>query len=82
MMRGASLGLITLPCLPHTTTNDNDIATVTRNFGPGTVFKIIHKTMLDLRKNKNCAILQQSTDLAPTIGNETRWASAGNTMNK
>ena len=26
-----------------TTTNDNDIATVTRNFGPGTVWKIIHK---------------------------------------
>ncbi len=44
--------------------------------------KIIHKTMLDLRTNKNRAILQQSTDLAPTIGNETRWASGYNMMKK
>ena len=65
-----------------TTTNDNDIATVTRNFGPGTVCKIIHKTMLDLRTNKNRAILRQSTNLAPAIGNETRWASGYNMMNK
>ena len=68
--------------MKDTTTNDDDIATVTRNFGPGTVCKIIHKTMLDLKTNKNRAILRQSTDLAPTIGNKTRWASGYNMMNK
>jgi hypothetical protein len=38
--------------------------------------------MLDLKTNKNRATLQQCTDLAPTIGNETRWASGYNMMNK
>jgi hypothetical protein len=68
--------------MKDTTIDDNDIATVKRNFGPGTVCKIIHKTMVDLKTNKNRAILRQSTDLAPTICNETRWASGYNMMNK
>jgi hypothetical protein len=53
-----------------------------RSFVPGTVCKIIHNTMLDLKTNKNRAILRQTTDLSPTIGNETRWGSSHNMLSK
>ena len=42
----------------------------------------IHNLMNKLKTNKNRTDLCKETDLAPTIGNETRWASAGNMMNK
>jgi hypothetical protein len=51
-------------------------------FGSGTVCKLIHNLMNKLKTNKNRAVLRKETDIAPTIGNETRWASAGNMMNK
>ena len=54
----------------------------TRTFGAETVCKVIHKCMVDLKNNKHRAILCKQTNLAPTIGVETRWASAGNMMNK
>jgi hypothetical protein len=67
----------------NTTFDDDEIIEHSRTFSPGTICKLIHQTMLDLSKtNKNRAILLQNTDLAPTIGNETRWASARNMMNK
>jgi hypothetical protein len=55
--------------LKGSTANEDDIPRMMRNFGPGTVCKIIHNTMLDLKTNKNRAILRQTTDLSPTIGN-------------
>ena len=58
--------------LKNSTAHDDDILGMMRNFGPGTVCKIIHNTMLDLKTNKNRALLWQTTDLSPTIGNETR----------
>ncbi len=38
--------------------------------------------MVDLKNNKNRAILCKETELSPTIGCATRWASAANMMNK
>jgi hypothetical protein len=53
-----------------------------RSFGPGTVVKYIHKTMLDLKTNKSRAVLHSKTELAPTIGNETRWSRSHSMMTK
>ena len=53
-----------------------------RTFGPGTVCNVIHKCMVDLKTNKNRSILRKLTDLVPTIGCQTRWASMGNMVNK
>ena len=68
--------------LMGSTANEDDIPRMMRNFVPGTVCKIIHNTMLDLKTNKNRAILRQTTDLSPTIGNETRWGSSHNMLSK
>jgi hypothetical protein len=53
-----------------------------RIFGPWTVCNVIHKCMVDLKTNKNRSILCKLTDLVPTIGCQTRWASMGNMVNK
>ncbi len=45
------------------------------SFGPGTVFKYIHRIMLDLKSNKSSAVLRLKTELAPTIGNKTMHCS-------
>jgi hypothetical protein len=55
---------------------------VARSFGAGTVCKVNHECMVDFKNNKHHAILCMQTDLAPTIGVETRWASARTMMNK
>jgi len=68
--------------LKNSTAHDDDILGMMRNFGPGTVCKIIHNTMLDLKTNKNRALLWQTTDLSPTIGNKTRWGSSHNMLYK
>jgi hypothetical protein len=38
--------------------------------------------MLDLKTNKNRALLRQTTDLSPTIGNEISWGSSHNMLYK
>ncbi len=58
-----------------------DVGHGARSFGAGTVYKVIHKCMVDPKNNKNRDFFCKQTDLAPTIHVETRWASAGN-MNK
>ena len=68
--------------LKSSTLPGDEIDERARVFGPGTVCKFIHNLMNKLKTNKNLADLFKETDLAPTIGNETRWASAGNMMNK
>ena len=68
--------------LKSSTLPDDEIDEQARFFGSGTVCKLIHNLMNKLKTNKNLAVLRKETDLAPTIGNETRWASAGNMMNK
>ena len=68
--------------LKNSTAHDDDILGMMRNFGSGTVCKIIHNTLLDLKTNKNRALLRQTTDLSPTIGNETRWGSSHNMLYK
>ncbi len=68
--------------LKNSTAHDDDIAQITCNFGSGTVCKLIHKTIVDLKTNKNHAILWQCTDLSPTIGNQTRWGSGYSMLNK
>ena len=68
--------------LKSSTLPDDEIDERARVFGPGTACKFIHNIMNKLKTNKNRAVLCKETDLAPTIGNETRWASAGNMMNK
>ena len=62
-----------------TVEENNDNA---RTFGPGTVIKYVHRTMLDLKTNKSRAILRTKTELAPTIRNETRWLSSHSMMSK
>jgi hypothetical protein len=62
-----------------TVEENNDNA---RSFGPGTVVGYIHRTMLDLKTNKSRALLRTKTELAPTIGNETRWSSSHSMMTK
>jgi hypothetical protein len=57
--------------------NDNS-----RCFGPGTVVKYVHKTMLDLKTNKSRAVLRSKTELAPTVGNKTRWLGSHSMMTK
>ncbi len=61
-----------------------DVQSVNSNtIGPGSVCKLIHQTMLDLNKtNTNRAPLCKNTNMAQCIGNETRWESANNMMNK
>ncbi len=63
-------------------THENVQSVNSNNIGPGSVCKLIHQTMLDLKTNKNRALLRKNTNMAPCIGNETRWASANNMMNK
>ena len=43
-----------------------------RFFGARTACKVIHECIVDRKKNKHHAILCKQTDLAPTIGVETR----------
>jgi hypothetical protein len=43
-----------------------------RSFGAETACKVIHECMVDCKNNKHHAILCKQTDLAPTIGVETR----------
>ncbi len=38
--------------------------------------------MLDLKTNKSRAVLRTKKELAPTIGNETRWSSSHSMMTK
>ena len=66
--------------LTNSTIEENDDNA--RSFGPGTVVKYIHRTMLDLKTNKSHAVLRSKTELAPTIGNETRWSSSHSMMTK
>jgi hypothetical protein len=68
--------------MKNSTLPDDEIDRSGRSFGPGTVRKLIHECMVDLKNNKNRAILCKETDLSPTIGCATRWASAANMMNK
>ena len=68
--------------MKNSTLPDDEIDRSGRSFGPGTVCKLIHECMVDLKNNKNRAILCKETDLSPTIGCATRWASAANMMNK
>jgi hypothetical protein len=66
--------------LAHSTVEENDDNA--RSFGPGTVVKYVHRTMLDLKTNKSRAVLCSKTELALTIGNETRWSSSHSMMTK
>ena len=68
--------------MKNSTLPDDEIDRSGRSFGPGTVCKLIHECMVDLKNNKNRAILRKETELSPTIGCATRWASAANMMNK
>ena len=68
--------------MKNSTLPDDEIDRSGRSFGPGTVCKLIHECMVDLTNNKNRAILRKETELSPTIGCATRWASAANMMNK
>ena len=52
-------------------------------YGVGTVLNIIHKTMKEIKGSiKISAALRKKTHLAPTIGNDTRWSSHANMLNK
>jgi hypothetical protein len=54
-----------------------------RVFEPGTVIKSVHQCMVSCKTNKNRAKLRNTgTELAPTIGCETRWSSSYNMMTK
>ena len=68
--------------MKNSTLPDDEIDRSGCSFGPGTVCKLIHECMVDLTNNKNRAILRKETELSPTIGCATRWASAANMMNK
>jgi hypothetical protein len=86
------LGIPHINCENHLLNNEGklwltdstveDVDRSDRSFGAGTVCKVIHECMVDLKNNKHHAILCKQTDLAPTISIEIRWASAGNRMNK
>jgi hypothetical protein len=66
--------------LANSTVEENDDNA--HSFGPGTVVKYVHRTMLDLKTNKSRAVLRSKTELAPTIRNETRWSSSHSMMTK
>jgi hypothetical protein len=66
--------------LANSTIEENDDNA--RSFGLSTVVKYIHRTMLDLKANKSHAALCSKMELAPTIGNETRWLSSHSMMTK
>jgi hypothetical protein len=52
------------------------------SFGPGTVVKYVHRTKLHLKTNKSRAVLRSMAELAPSIGNKTRWLSSHSMMTK
>ena len=56
--------------------------TAKESYGPGKVVDEIHETMKSCKTNKNSAVLRQETHLTPSHGNETRWLSRGNMMEK
>jgi hypothetical protein len=92
MLLSKILGIPHINCENHLLNNEvklwlrNSTAEVVdrgaHSFRAGTVCKVICECMVDLKNNKHYAIPCKQTDLAPTIGVETRWASAGNMMNK
>ena len=52
-------------------------------YGIGTVLNTIHKTMKEIKGSiKLSSEFRKMTHLAPTIGNDTRWSSSANMLNK
>ncbi len=66
--------------LTNSTIEENDDNA--SSFGPGTAIKYVHRTMLDLKTNKSRAVLRSKMEVAPTIGNKTRWSSSHSMMTK